>query len=273
MTSTESQQEQAKYKAGDRLYFRPLADRAPFGTAIREGLVTVTQVVDHGSATPYSPRFTYVVRALDDSGTQGTDDRELTEPAAEPGKCPGCGRGFRGARGLRAHQAGRFVTAACRPAPRPEPATWESITSPLDRRTVVWWRGTWPGCGPAYLSVKRRGDTYVWAVRRRPGAEHIAAEGSALTMATARAQAERARGAVADIPATIDRMTMTNHERAKAANAALTPEQRSAAGKARAAQLHHPVTLARRIGAKWPELSDEDRKAVRRELRAAGVIA
>jgi hypothetical protein len=53
-------------------------------------------------------------------------------------------------------------------------------------------------------------------------------------------------------------MAMTPHERAKAANAALTPEQRSAAGKARAAQLHHPVTLARRIGAKWPELSDED---------------
>jgi hypothetical protein len=68
-------------------------------------------------------------------------------------------------------------------------------------------------------------------------------------------------------------MAMTPHERAKAANAALTPEQRSAAGKARAAQLHHPVTLARRIGAKWPELSDEDRRAVRRELRAAGVIA
>jgi hypothetical protein len=53
----------------------------------------------------------------------------------------------------------------------------------------------------------------------------------------------------------------------------LTTEQRSAAGKARAAQLYHPTTLARRIGKAWPDLSDEDRKAVRRELRAAGVIS
>jgi hypothetical protein len=66
---------------------------------------------------------------------------------------------------------------------------------------------------------------------------------------------------------------MTPHERAARANAALTTEQRSAAGKARAAQLHHPTTLARRIGKAWPDLSDEDRKAVRRELRAAGVIS
>jgi hypothetical protein len=65
---------------------------------------------------------------------------------------------------------------------------------------------------------------------------------------------------------------MSNHERAKAANAALTTEQRSAAGRARAAALHHPAALARRIGKAWPELSDDDRKAVRRELRAAGVI-
>lgn len=75
---------QAKYKAGDRLHFTPSADRAPFGTAIAEGDVVIVEVVDHGSATPYSPRFTYVVRALDGSGTQGTDDRELTE--IEPAK-------------------------------------------------------------------------------------------------------------------------------------------------------------------------------------------
>ena len=65
---------------------------------------------------------------------------------------------------------------------------------------------------------------------------------------------------------------LTTTERAAKANAALTTEQRSAAGKARAAQLHHPTTLARRIAKAWPELSDEDRKAVRRELRAAGII-
>ncbi len=81
------------------------------------------------------------------------------------------------------------------------------------------------------------------------------------------------------IPATVVAMSprpdgkLTTTERAARANAALTTEQRSAAGRARAATLHHPVTLARRIAAKWPELSDEDRRAVRRELRAAGVIA
>ena len=82
--------EQANRKAGDRLHFRPTPERAPFGTAIPEGDVEIVEVVDHGSATPYSPRFTYVVRALDGSGTQGTDDRELTEiePAAEAPKAP-----------------------------------------------------------------------------------------------------------------------------------------------------------------------------------------
>lgn len=69
----------AKYEVGDRLHFTPSACRAPHGTAIDECDVTVTEVVDHGSPTPHSPRFTYVVRALNGSGTQGTDDRELTE--------------------------------------------------------------------------------------------------------------------------------------------------------------------------------------------------
>lgn len=68
-------------------------------------------------------------------------------------------------------------------------------------------------------------------------------------------------------------MAMTNTERAKVANAALTTEQRSAAGKARAAMLHDPVTLARRIGNKWPDMTDEKRRAVRRALREAGVIS
>lgn len=82
---TDTEQEQAKHAAGEWLYFTPTADRAPFGTVIPEGLVEVVEVVDHGSATPWSPRFTYVVRAFDGTDKQGTDDRELTEfdPMAE----------------------------------------------------------------------------------------------------------------------------------------------------------------------------------------------
>lgn len=67
----------ATYQIGDRLHFRPSPARAPHGTAIPEGPVTVVEVVDHGSATAYSPRFTYVVTAAD-GRRQGTDDRELT---------------------------------------------------------------------------------------------------------------------------------------------------------------------------------------------------
>lgn len=66
---------------------------------------------------------------------------------------------------------------------------------------------------------------------------------------------------------------LDTHERAQRANAALTTEQRSAAGRARAAQLHHPVTKARQIAKAWDGLSDEEKRAVRRELRAGGVIA
>ena len=73
--------------------------------------------------------------------------------------------------------------------------------------------------------------------------------------------------------ATIDGMPMDTHTRAKVANAALTTAQRSAAGKARAAALHHPISLARRLGAKWDGLSDDDRRAVRKALREAGVIS
>ena len=77
----------ATYKVGDRLHFRPTPERAPFGTIIDEGDVTVVEVVDHGSATAHSPRFTYVVRAANGE-TQGTDDRELTEIAATAATIP-----------------------------------------------------------------------------------------------------------------------------------------------------------------------------------------
>lgn len=76
MTET---RETAKYAVGNRLHFRPMPARAPFGTNIGECDVIVTEVVDHSSATAYAPRFSYVVRELNGSETQGTDDRELTE--------------------------------------------------------------------------------------------------------------------------------------------------------------------------------------------------
>lgn len=79
--------------------------------------------------------------------------------------------------------------------------------------------------------------------------------------------------------ANVGHMTMTpdqRHERAKTANAALTPDQRSAAGKAGAAKLHSPEKLAERLGTAWGKLDPvtdvERRKAVRKALRAAGII-
>lgn len=72
--------------------------------------------------------------------------------------------------------------------------TWERIADPLDRRKTVWWRGTWEGRGQAYLSVALRGGVYAWAVRHRPGPGHIAAQGRAASLATARRRAESARG-------------------------------------------------------------------------------
>lgn len=86
------------------------------------------------------------------------------------------------------------------------------------------------------------------------------------------------RRAQAAMPAKLDGMSprpdgkLSMHERAVRANAALTPEQRSAAGKARAAQLHHPTTLARRLAKGWAALGEDDRKAVRATLRAAGIM-
>ena len=70
--------------------------------------------------------------------------------------------------------------------------TWERILDPLDRRKGVWWRGTWPGGKPAYLSVAFRGGVFAWAVRSRPGPGHITAEGNAATLATAKRRAEGA---------------------------------------------------------------------------------
>lgn len=65
---------------------------------------------------------------------------------------------------------------------------------------------------------------------------------------------------------------LTTTERAKRANAALTTEQRSAAGKARAAVLHDPATKARSIAKVWDGLTDDKRREVRKILREAGVI-
>lgn len=72
--------------------------------------------------------------------------------------------------------------------------------------------------------------------------------------------------------ASVDDMPMNTHERAKAANAALTTEQRSAAGKARAAALHSMLSLIDRACKKWPEATPEEKRAARAKLRAAGII-
>lgn len=151
--------------------------------------------------------------------------------------------------------------------------TWEGMTGPGRGGVIAWWRGTWPGCGPAYLSVAYRGGVYAWAWRTRPGSTNIADQGHANTLQAAQHEAEEAAGVTrADMSATLAPMTMTKSERGRVANAALTTEQRSAAGRARAAMLHHPTSLARRIAKAWPDLSDDDRREVRRSLREAGVI-
>ena len=73
-------------------------------------------------------------------------------------------------------------------------------------------------------------------------------------------------------------MTMTDEqrrERARTANAALTTEQRRTAGKAGAAKLHSPETLADRLARAWEatELTDERKRGIRKRLRAAGIIS
>ena len=73
--------------------------------------------------------------------------------------------------------------------------------------------------------------------------------------------------------ANLDPMTPEERqERAKTANAALTTQQRSAAGKARAAQLHSLVSLIDRACKKWETATDEEKRAARAKLRAAGII-
>lgn len=76
----------------------------------------------------------------------------------------------------------------------------------------------------------------------------------------------------AGMSARIGGMKLTPTERAKRANAALTTEQRSAAGKARAAILHDPLTKARAIAKVWEDLTDEKRRAIRSVLREAGIV-
>lgn len=71
--------------------------------------------------------------------------------------------------------------------------SWERIPDPLDRRKTVWWRGTWEGGSPAYLSVNGRDGAYHWAVRSKPGVDHVVAEGQAPSLAEARRIADRQR--------------------------------------------------------------------------------
>jgi hypothetical protein len=58
----------------------------------------------------------------------------------------------------------------------------------------------------------------------------------------------------------------------QASMAARTADERAAGATRAAYGAHHPRTLARRIGAAWPELDDDERREVRAILREAGVI-
>ena len=51
-------------------------------------------------------RKSVLVQSAREVGVAGYDDS---------GECQGCGESFRGGRGLRAHQSGKFVALACRP--------------------------------------------------------------------------------------------------------------------------------------------------------------
>lgn len=69
--------EGAEHQVGDRLYFIPSKERQ-YPAFIPADEVVVKKVVDHGQATAYSPRFTYVVQLVDvPTATQGTDATEL----------------------------------------------------------------------------------------------------------------------------------------------------------------------------------------------------
>ncbi len=75
----------------------------------------------------------------------------------------------------------------------PKLVRWEPIRDPRDRRRTVWWRGTWDGCGTAYLSVTRRGGVYCWTVRSRPGPDYVVAEGHASSLSVAQRRADGQR--------------------------------------------------------------------------------
>lgn len=77
---------------------------------------------------------------------------------------------------------------------------WRRITDPADRRRVVWHRGTWPEAGTRYLSVSPHDGGFTWAVRHRPGADHVAERGWANVAITAKRQAERAAMRIFDLP-------------------------------------------------------------------------
>lgn len=75
-TLSKSQQEQGPaYVVGDQLYFCPSLKRMPHGSIIPAGIVTVTEIVDHGTGDPTRDRWTYVVEHA--TGKQGAAEEEL----------------------------------------------------------------------------------------------------------------------------------------------------------------------------------------------------
>lgn len=76
--------EGAEHQAGDEVYFIPSRDRK-HPAYIPAGKVVVKRVVDHGEATVYAPRLSYVVQVVGvPEATQGASPDELHAPGSVP---------------------------------------------------------------------------------------------------------------------------------------------------------------------------------------------
>lgn len=76
--------EGAEHQVGDEVYYIPSSSRK-HPSYIPAGKVIVTRVVDHGEATAYAPRLSYVVQVVGIAeATQGAGPNELHAPGSVP---------------------------------------------------------------------------------------------------------------------------------------------------------------------------------------------